>query len=235
MMVLERKGDLKVLGSSMGAASTKAASGLGNVLARFAPGTLTARIVIINVIGLIIMASGIFYLNQFRQGLIDARVEAMMSQAQIIAGALASSATINTDRVVIDHERLLQMHQENALPSAEDEFGHLDFPINPEHAGPVLRKLVSRTKTIARLFDQEGVLLADSNFLYASGAVLKFELPPLVESQESIFASWLNKAKDWFSATNYPLQEEYGAENGKEFPEVNAGLEWSGGQRCADQ
>ena len=121
------KGDLKGLGSSVGAVSNKAASRLGNVLARFAPGTLTARIVIINVIGLIIMASGIIYLNQFRQGLIDARVEAMMSQAQIIAGALASSATINTDRVVIDHERLLQMHQEDALPSSEDEFGHLDF------------------------------------------------------------------------------------------------------------
>ncbi len=218
------KGDLTELGSSVGAAGTKAASRLGNTLARFAPGTLTARIVLINVIGLIIMASGIFYLNQFRQGLIDARVEAMMSQAQIIAGALASSATVNTDRVVIDHERLLQMHQEDALPSAEDEFGHLDFPINPEHAGPVLRKLVSRTKTIARLFDQEGVLLADSNFLYASGAVLKFELPPLVEEKESFISVWLNKAKDWFSATNYPLQREYGAENGKEFPEVIAAL-----------
>ena len=97
------RGDLKDLGASVGAASTKAASRFSNIVSRFAPGSLTARIVIINVIGLIVLASGILYLNQFRQGLIDARVEAMMSQAQIIAGALASSATINTDRVVIDH------------------------------------------------------------------------------------------------------------------------------------
>ncbi len=218
------RGDLKDLGASVGAASTKAASRFSNIVSRFAPGSLTARIVIINVIGLIVLASGILYLNQFRQGLIDARVEAMMSQAQIIAGALASSASINTDRVVIDHERLLKMHEEDAFPTAEDDFRELDFPINPEEAGPVLRKLVSRTKTIARLFDQEGILLANSNFLYASGAVLKFELPPIEENSEYFLVSWWRALTDWLTANDYPVQKEYGAENGKEFPEVNAAL-----------
>ncbi|MEM7427849.1 MAG: sensor histidine kinase [Pseudomonadota bacterium] len=218
------RGDLKKLSASVGDASTKAASRFSNIVSRFAPGSLTARIVIINVIGLIVLASGILYLNQFRQGLIDARVEAMMSQAQIIAGALASSATINTDRVVIDHERLLKMHEEDDFPTAEDDFRELDFPINPEQAGPVLRKLVSRTKTIARLFDQEGILLANSNFLYASGAVLKFELPPIEENTELFFIGWWRALTDWLTANDYPVQKEYGAENGKEFPEVNAAL-----------
>ncbi len=216
--------DLKLLGASVGAASKKVTSRFSNIVSRFAPGSLTARIVIINVIGLIVLASGILYLNQFRQGLIDARVEAMMSQAQIIAGALASSATVNTDRVVIDHERLLKMHEEDAFPTAEDDFRELDFPINPEEAGPVLRKLVSRTKTIARLFDQEGILLANSNFLYASGAVLKFELPPIEGNTEYFFMTWWRTLTDWLTANNYPVQREYGAENGKEFPEVNAAL-----------
>lgn len=220
-----QKGDLKDLSVSVGAASTKAASGFSNVLSRFAPGSLTARIIIINFIGLIILASGIFYLNQFRQGLIDARVEAMMSQAQIIAGALASSATVDTsDSVVLNHERLLEMHKKNALPSAEEQFGTFDFPINPEQAGPVLRKLVARTKIIARLFDQEGVLLADSNFLYASGAVLKFELAPLKVEEDGVLARWWKLIRDRFSANHYPLQKEFLSENGKEFPEVNAAL-----------
>ncbi len=220
-----QKGDLKDLSQTMGAASTKAASRFSNILSKFAPGSLTARIIIINFIGLIILASGIFYLNQFRQGLIDARVEAMMSQAQIIAGALASSATVDTsDSVVLNHERLLEMHKQNAFPSAEEQFGNFDFPINPEQAGPVLRKLVARTKIIARLFDQEGVLLADSNFLYASGAVLKFDLPPLNVEKDSILVTWWKAARDWFSANDYPLQKEFESDNGKEFPEVNAAL-----------
>ncbi|MCP5080697.1 MAG: HAMP domain-containing protein [Alphaproteobacteria bacterium] len=220
-----QKGDLKDLGASVGAASNKAAFRFSNVLSKFAPGSLTARIIIINFIGLIILASGIFYLNQFRQGLIDARVEAMMSQAQIIAGALASSATVDTSNsVVLNHERLLEMHKQNAFPSAEEQFGNFDFPINPEQAGPVLRKLVARTKIVARLFDQEGVLLSDSNFLYASGAVLKFELPPLEVEKDSILKTWWKVARDWFTANDYPLQKEFESENGKEFPEVNAAL-----------
>ncbi len=220
-----QKGDLKDLSATMGAAGTKAASRFGNILTKFAPGSLTARIIIINFIGLIILASGIFYLNQFRQGLIDARVEAMMSQAQIIAGAIASSATVDTsDSVVLNPERLLEMHKQNAFPTAEEQFGNFDFPINPEQAGPVLRKLVARTKIIARMFDQEGVLLADSNFLNASGAVLRFELPPLDVEKESIFKTWWTMARDWFSANDYPLQKDFNSENGKEFPEVLAAL-----------
>lgn len=218
------RGDLKRLGAGAAAALRKAGSRFSNIVSRFAPGSLTARIVIINVIGLIVLASGILYLNQFRQGLIDARVEAMMSQAQIIAGALASSATINTNRVIINHERLLKMHEEDAFPTEEDDFRELDFPINPEQAGPVLRKLVSRTKTIARLFDQEGVVLANSNFLYASGAVLKFELPPVEERTEFFFTGWWRALTDWMTANDYPVQKEYGSENGKDFPEVNAAL-----------
>ena len=39
------------------------------------------------VLGLIILVAGILYFNQFRQGLIDARVQSLTTQAQIIAFA----------------------------------------------------------------------------------------------------------------------------------------------------
>ena len=99
----------------------KAASGAERVFAWLSPGSLTARIVLINVIGLIILASGILYLNQFRQGLIDARVQAMSTQGQIIAAAIAASATVNTDSVVIDTERLLAATERKSV-NPEDEY-----------------------------------------------------------------------------------------------------------------
>ena len=46
--------------------------------------------------------SGILYFNQFRQGLIDARVQSLLTQGQIIAAALASAASMDTDSIVID-------------------------------------------------------------------------------------------------------------------------------------
>ena len=53
--------------------------------------SLTRRIVILNLIGLLILVSGILYLNQFRAGLIDAKVQSLLTQGEIIAGALGDA------------------------------------------------------------------------------------------------------------------------------------------------
>ena len=59
-----------------------------------------------------------------------------------------------------------------------DEFSGLDFPINPERVAPVLRRLISPTKTRARIYDRDGGLILDSRSLYGRGDVLRFELAP---------------------------------------------------------
>ena len=64
--------------------------------------SLTRRIVSLNVAGLVALVVGILYLSQFRAGLIDARVQSLLVQGEIIAGAIAASATVDTD---CDHHR----------------------------------------------------------------------------------------------------------------------------------
>ena len=56
--------------------------------------SLTRRIVILNLIGLAILVSGILYLNQFREGLIDARVESLLTQAGLSAELARARAQI---------------------------------------------------------------------------------------------------------------------------------------------
>src|ERR1039457_2181440 len=73
--------------------------------------SLTRRIVVLNLIGLAILVSGILYLNQFRAGLIDAKVQSLLTQGEIIAGALATSAGIDTDEGQLDPEKLLETEQ----------------------------------------------------------------------------------------------------------------------------
>src|SRR4029079_16937310 len=63
---------------------------------RLAPARLTSRIVLLNIAGLIVLVAGILYFNQFRQGLIDARVQSLLPQGHIIAAAVAGSATGDT-------------------------------------------------------------------------------------------------------------------------------------------
>ena len=65
------------------------------------PHRLTSRIVLLNLLGLIVLVAGILYFNQFRQGLIDARVQSLTTQAQIIAAAVAGSATVDTGSIVL--------------------------------------------------------------------------------------------------------------------------------------
>ena len=79
---------------------------------RLAPQRLTTRIVLLNLLGLIILVAGILYFNQFRQGLIDARVQSLTTQAQIIAAAVAGSATVDTGSIVIDPDSLADSNEE---------------------------------------------------------------------------------------------------------------------------
>ena len=53
--------------------------------------SLTRRIVSLNLAGLIALVAGILYLSQFRAGLIDARAQSLLVQAEIIARAIAAS------------------------------------------------------------------------------------------------------------------------------------------------
>src|ERR1700752_5181673 len=76
--------------------------------------SLTRRIVILNLIGLAILVSGILYLNQFRAGLIDAKVQSLLTQGEIIARAIAASAGVDTHEVQLDPEKLLETEHSQA-------------------------------------------------------------------------------------------------------------------------
>ena len=71
--------------------------------------SLTRRIVSLNVAGLLALVVGILYLSQFRAGLIDARVQSLVVQGEIIAGAIAASATADSYGTYIDRDRLLEL------------------------------------------------------------------------------------------------------------------------------
>src|SRR5690242_1225102 len=93
--------------------------------------SLTRRIVFLNLAGLAALLVGVMYLSQFRAGLIDARVQSLLVQSEIIAGAIAASATVETDAVTIDPDRLLEL-QAGESYGPDDSLSGIEFPINPE-------------------------------------------------------------------------------------------------------
>jgi two-component system sensor histidine kinase ChvG len=196
--------------------------GRHGLLHRFAPQRLVSRIVLLNLLGLVILVSGILYFNQFRQGLIDARVQSLTTQAQIIAAAIAGSATADTGSIVINPDSL----DETPDPYApnDDQYDNLDFPINPETTGPVLRRLLANSTIRGRIIDPEGNLVVDSRFLYGGGDIIQSDLPPRNAVAPNFLIRWWNAGYNWFFAYDYPLQKEYSLDNGKDFPEVAAAL-----------
>ena len=76
--------------------------------ARFSS-SLTRRIVVLNLGGLVVLVIGFLLLNQFRADIIAAREQSLTTQADIIAAAIAASATVDTDSITVDPDKLLQL------------------------------------------------------------------------------------------------------------------------------
>ena len=182
--------------------------------------SLTRRIVFLNLAALAVLLSGILYLNQFREGLIDARVESLLIQGRIIAGAIASSATVDTNTIMVDPEKLIELHAGESISPKVDSFDTLDSPIKQERVAPILRTLIQPTSTRARIYDRDGILLLDSRHLYAGGQILRYDLQPLntpkSEGMISRIGALLNKL---LQRRDLPLYEEL-AGTGTGYPEV---------------
>lgn len=186
--------------------------------------SLTRRIVFLNLAGLAALVVGIMYLSQFRAGLIDARVQSLLVQSEIIAGAIAASATVETDSITIDPERLLELQAGESYGPSDEALSGIEFPINPERVAPVLRRLVSPTKTRARIYDRDGVLILDSRNLYGRGDVLRFDLPPPTAEQPGMMERGFIAIRRWFGRGDLPVYKELGPENGKGYPEITQAL-----------
>ena len=183
--------------------------------------SLSRRIIFLNVTGLLALVIGILYLSQFRAGLIDARIQSLLVQGEIIAGAIAASATVETDTITIDPERLLDLQAGESYGPSEEALSGLEFPVNPERVAPVLRRLVSPTNTRARIYDRDGVLILDSRNLYD---VLRFDLPPPTQRPGFLERGYV-AIRTWFSRGTLPLYRELGPQNGKSYGEVGNALQ----------
>jgi two-component system sensor histidine kinase ChvG len=187
---------------------------------RFTPASLIARIFLINLLGLLILALGTLYFNQFRQSLIDARAQSLRTQAQIIAAALAGSATADTGTIVVNPDSLedgSDSLEEGDLPEG------FDFPINPETASPVLRRLLGNTSNRAQVIDPQGNLVVDSRYFLGNDTIET--LPNEGASSESLSGQrWWDRWLDWTLGSDYPVHVDYGLDANEKKPEIAAAL-----------
>jgi two-component system sensor histidine kinase ChvG len=184
--------------------------------------SLTRRIVVLNLGGLAALFIAFLCVNQFRSGLIDARLQALQSQGEIFAAAIAASATVQTDTITIDPEQLLQLGPGQSYQAGEDRGAALEFSIDPGRVGPVLRRLVTLTHTRARIYDQDGFIIVDSRWLSNRGDVVRDDLPARPEEATLLQRFW-QAIKQRFTS-EVPAYEDSDTINGKNLPEVALAL-----------
>jgi two-component system, OmpR family, sensor histidine kinase ChvG len=149
---------------------------LGRIASMRLGSSLVRRIVLLNMAGLVLLLLGFLWINQTRLGVIDARVQSLQVQGEIIAAALAGTAIVDRESITIDPERLLDLQLGES--SAEEQASGLEFSLNPERIAPILRRLVTPTRLRARVYDRDGSLLLDTRTFYDRGDITRLDIPP---------------------------------------------------------
>ena len=114
---------------------------------------LTWRILAINIFALATAVAGLLFLGPYRDGLIEAELDALKTQTNIFAGALGEGA-IRTE------------------PTGQQK-------LDVRHAADMIRRLTANADVRARLFVVSGELVADSRRLGEGGRLVRIlSLPP---------------------------------------------------------
>lgn len=113
---------------------------------------LTQRVLAVNLLALGLVVGGVVYLDQYQRGLIQGRLDALVTQARIVAAALGETV----------------IPRDPTLPQLIDAY----------RLGQVILPLVVPVGSRARVFRNDGELVADSRNAPARVRVAIRELPP---------------------------------------------------------
>jgi two-component system, OmpR family, sensor histidine kinase ChvG len=161
---------------------------IGRILSLRMGSSLVRRIVLVNVFGLVLLLLGFLGLNQTRVGVIDARVQSLQVQGDIIAAAIAGAAVVDGGSIIVDPERLLDL--QTGESTLDEQALSLEFSLNPERIAPILRRLVTPANLRARVYDRDGSLLMDTRSFYHRGDIRRLDLPPPSRDSTLFELSW---------------------------------------------
>jgi two-component system sensor histidine kinase ChvG len=162
---------------------------------------LTWRILAVNMLAPVILVAGLFYLDRYRNELIDAELLSLRNRADMIAAALGEGAVIDNGITLPD--------------------------LSPQAARQMIRRLAPPARVRTRLFDVVGDQIADSRLLLSPYTPVQVEeLPPLDLSWSTIL---FRRIYDFLLATrvgsdDLPLYREIRRPRANDFPEVMRAL-----------
>ncbi len=194
-------------------------------IVRFVSASLLRRILASNLIGFLILVLGILYLGWVNTWLIDAKVDALKTQGEIIADAIAANATVVRERIVLDPDKLPDT-PDSSRGFPDDGLAALELSIHPEEVTPILRKLIKPTDTRARIYTLDGILIVDTARSLASLTAKLHEAAANGKDQPKPQNFWTRFTRYFFKEP-LPVYREIDTGNGTAYPEVRDALRGS--------
>ena len=163
---------------------------------------ITRRILVVNVLALGFLFAGMLYLDEYRRSLIAAELTTMTSEANLFAAAIGETATV-----------------------ADASTGGGVIAVMAQQ---MIRRLVATSRFRARLFDPDGVLVADSLLLSGPGGLVQIEeLPvPRTEGQQvrDLLAGYDRLLARLWGHENLPVYSEHVVQRARDYPEAMLAL-----------
>jgi len=191
-------------------------------IVRFVSASLLRRILVSNLIGFVILVGGILYLGWVNTWLIDAKVDALKTQGEIIADAIAANATVIRERIVLDPDKLPDAPSANR--GFDDGLAALELSIHPEEVTPILRKLIRPTDTRARIYTRDGLLIVDTARSLATLAQRLEEAAATNGSDQPKPQNFWTRFTRYLFKEPLPVYQEIDTGNGMAYPEVRDAL-----------
>lgn len=188
---------------------------------RSASASLTRRIMIANLVGLMVMIGGIYYLSHYQTWLVEAKKESLRTQGELIAAAIASDARIEQGNIEINLDKASRPDKAR-VPYRDDGFSSLQLSIRPERATPILRRLIQHTKNRARIYGRDGTLIVDTATLLTKGQLTR---PAADADQTSKPKNFWTRLTAVLIDKHLPVYKEIGNGKGTAYPEVRAALD----------
>jgi len=153
----------------------------------------------------------------YRTELIDAQVQRLATQGEIIAGAIAVSATGEARAGKADPIRRVRRQ----IDETGGEDPALSAVANLPWIAPLLDEMGGAAKTRARVYDHRGVLWLDTD---VAGPVLRFDPPSPHHEPAGLARRTLLAVKGWLIRHDRPPDETPGLQSGQRIPEVMQAL-----------
>tara|TARA_Y100000287_G_scaffold186125_1_gene192036 strand:- start:5639 stop:7264 length:1626 start_codon:yes stop_codon:yes gene_type:complete len=154
--------------------------------------SLSARILLLNLLALILLLVGILYLNQFRQSLIESKVDALETQSEIISATISASATSSKGTNLFVFDRNIA----NGNGFDQRVIKYRNYTINKKLLESIIGQLIDPKTLNAKIYDSNNKLIHESNQFFSEQKVAIFPISKIED--KSLFWSIYNKIIRFF-------------------------------------